>query len=108
MNPVFNKFGQYPPIIEDADLYILEKFVITIYDKHITIGKVNEPRLGLFALKQSPYDAIPPTKTSFFQHMKRFALQALCVWGQATECKMQTKSPAKYCWQTDGEVWQVL
>ena len=38
---VFKKCSQYPPIIEDTDLNILEKFVINMYDKHNTIGKVD-------------------------------------------------------------------
>lgn len=34
VSPVFSKLSLYPPTIEDADLGILEKFVVTMYDKH--------------------------------------------------------------------------
>ncbi|KAL0198142.1 hypothetical protein M9458_006682, partial [Cirrhinus mrigala] len=108
VSPVFKKLSQYPPIIEDADLNILEKFVITMYDKQSTTCKVDEARLDLFARKQRSYDAIPPTSASLVQHVKRSAFQAACIWGQATVCKMQTESPANWGWQKDGQIWQVL
>ncbi|RXN31429.1 hypothetical protein ROHU_004760 [Labeo rohita] len=108
VSPVFKKLSQYPPIIEDADLKILEKFVITMYDKQSTTCKVDEARLDLFARKQRSYDAIPPTSASLVQHVKRSAFQAACIWGQATVCKMQTESPANWGWQKDGQIWQVL
>ena len=108
VSPVFKKLSQYPPIIEDADLNIFEKFGITMYDKHSTTGKVDEARLDLFARKQRCYDAIPPTSASLVQHVKRSAFQAACIWGQATVCKMQIESPANWGWKKDGEVWQVI
>ncbi|RXN30245.1 Venom prothrombin activator pseutarin-C non-catalytic subunit [Labeo rohita] len=108
VSPVFKKLSQYPPIIEDADLNILEKFVITMYDKQSTTCKVDEARLDLFARKQRSYDAIPPTSASLVQHVKRSAFQAACIWGQATVCKMQTESLANWGWQKDGQIWQVL
>ena len=41
VNSVFKKLSQYSPIIEHADLSILQKLVITTYNKHITTGKVD-------------------------------------------------------------------
>ena len=108
MSPAFKNDSQYPAIIEDADLNIIEKFVITMYDKQSTTGKVDEARLELFAQKQRSYDAIPPTSASLLQHVKRSTFQAACIWGQGTVCKMQTKSPANWGWKKDGVVWQVL
>ena len=97
VTPVFSNLSQYPPVIEDADLNILEKFVITMYDKNSTMDKVDEARLDLFARKQRPYDAIPTTRASIVQHVKRSAFQAACIWGQATVCNMQTER-----WHKDG------
>ena len=99
---------QYPPVVENADYNVFEKFVITMYDKNSTMDKVDEARLDLFARKQRSYDAIPPTSAALIQHVKRSAYQAGCIWGQATVCKMQTESPANWGWQKDGEVWQVF
>ena len=90
VNPVFRRLSQYPSIMEHADLSILEKFVITTYDKHNTTGKVGEAILNLFARKQMSSDAIPPTSASLVQHVKRSAFQSACIWGQATVCKLKT------------------
>lgn len=108
VSPVFSKLSQYPPTIEDADLGILEKFVVTMYDKHSNTTKVDEARLHLFARKQRPYDSIPPTSASLVQHVRRSAFQAACIWGQSTLCTMQSESPGNWGWQTKGEAWEVL
>lgn len=68
---VFQKLSQYPPVTDDADLSMLEKFVITMYDKNSTADGVDDARLDLFAQKQRSYDAIPPTRASLAQHVKR-------------------------------------
>ena len=52
VGPVFSKLSQYPPTMEDADLNILEKFVVTMHDKHSNTTKVDEARLQLFARKK--------------------------------------------------------
>ena len=70
VSPIFSKLSQYPPTIEDADLDILEKFVVTMYDKHSNTTKVDEARLHLFARIQRSYDSIPPTSASLVQHVK--------------------------------------
>ena len=108
MSPVFKKLSQYPPVVERADLSILEKFVVVMYDKHSATYSVDEARLNLFARKQRSYDAIPPTRASLVQHVKRSAFQAACIWGQATVCKMHEVNPGNWGWEKNGEVWQVL
>ena len=52
--PVFSKLGVYPPIVEDGDLEILEKFVILMYDRSSTAANVDEARLDMFTRKQMP------------------------------------------------------
>ncbi|KAK4304567.1 hypothetical protein Pmani_023447 [Petrolisthes manimaculis] len=56
VTPVIKKLSQYPPVVDSADYNALKKFVITMYDKNSTMGKVNEARLDLFPRKQRPYD----------------------------------------------------
>ncbi|XP_060788807.1 uncharacterized protein LOC132893681 [Neoarius graeffei] len=58
------KLRQYPPVTDDADLSMLEKFVITMYNKNSTADGVDDARLDTFAQKQRSYDAIPPTRAS--------------------------------------------
>ena len=93
---VVQKLSQYPPVMDDADLSMLEKFVITMYDKNSTADGVDDARFDLFARKQRSYNAIPPTRSSLAQHVKRATYQAACVWSQATARQMHTESPANW------------
>ena len=65
---VFKKLSQYPPTVTDEDLKVLEKFVITMYDRSSTTTCVNDACLDLFARKQRSYEAIPPTQSALLQH----------------------------------------
>ena len=89
-------------------MQILEKFVIVLYDRSSTAATVDEARLDLFAKKQRPYEALPPTKATLLQHTKRAAYQAGCMWGQATQCQPEVESPADWGWQKSGANWQVF
>ena len=60
---VFSKLSQYPPVVDDDDLETLEKFVVMMYDRSSTAEGVDDARLGMFAWKQSLYEAIPPTRS---------------------------------------------
>ena len=88
---VFSKLSHYPPAVDDADLKTLEKFVVMMYDRSSTADGVDEARLDMFARKQRPYEAIPPTRAALLQHVKRAAYQAGCIWSQATVCQPETE-----------------
>ena len=75
---------RYPPVVDDEDLETLEKFVVMMYDRSSTAEGVDAARLDMFAWKQRPYEAIPPTQGALKQHVKRAAYQAGCIWSQAT------------------------
>ena len=64
----FCKLRKDPPTIEDDDMKVLERFVILMYDRSSTVDSVNEARLGLFARKLRPYEAIPPARAALLQH----------------------------------------
>ncbi|KAJ8419194.1 hypothetical protein AAFF_G00006930 [Aldrovandia affinis] len=81
---VFSKLSQYPPVVDDEDLKTLEKFVVMMYDRSSTAEGVDDARLDMFARKQRPYEAIPPTQSALKQHVKRAAYQAGCIWSQST------------------------
>ena len=59
---VFTKLSSYPPMIEDEDIKIIEKFVVTMYDRSSKSETVDKARLELFA-------RIDPTRI-FCQHMQ--------------------------------------
>ena len=62
---------------------------------------VDKARLDMFARKQRPYEAIPPTSAAP-QHTKRAAYQAGCIWAQATQRQSKAESPADWGWKTVG------
>jgi len=105
---VFRKLGQYPPTVEDEDRGILEKFIITMYDRSSTAGGIDEARLDMFARKQRSYEAIPPTRAALIEHAKRAAYQAGCIWGQATVCQMETQNPGDWGWKKQDDMWQIF
>ena len=48
VSDVFMKLSQYPPAVEDEDLKVLEKCVITMYDRSCTAAGIDEARLDMF------------------------------------------------------------
>ncbi|KAK3880307.1 hypothetical protein Pcinc_015186 [Petrolisthes cinctipes] len=84
VTPVFKKLSQYPPVVENADYNVLEKFVITMYDKNSTMDKVDEVRLDLLARKQRPYDGIPPTNEGLSTKQAAYEARQQCA-----KCKLK-------------------
>ena len=105
---VFSKLSHYPPVVDDEDLEILEKFVVMMYDRSSTAEGVDEARLDMFAWKQRPYEAIPPTRSALKQHMKRASYQAACIWSQSTVCQPETQTPENWGWTKKGDLWQIV
>ena len=69
---------------------------------------VNNARLDMFARKQRPYQAIPPTQSALLQHVTLAAYQAGCVWSQSTLRQPETQSPADWGWAKNGDLWNVV
>ena len=68
-----------------------------MYDRSTSADTiVNDARLNLFARKQRPYDAIPPTQTALKLHSKRAAYP-----------RPTTKSPADWGWSSQGDTWKI-
>jgi hypothetical protein len=67
-----------------------------MYDRSSTSASVANARLEMFARKQRPFDAIPPTQAALFQHAKRATYQAGCIWSQATICQMHLQTPSDW------------
>ena len=81
---VFARLSQYLPTVNDNGMDILENLVVIMYDRSSTATGVNNARLDMFARKQRPYQAIPPTRSALLQNVKRAAYQAGCVCSQST------------------------
>ena len=68
---MFSKLSQYPPVLDDEHLETLEKFMVMMWDRSSTAEGVDDERLDLFARKQRPFEAIPPTRAALKQPVKR-------------------------------------
>ena len=77
------RFSQYPQVatVNDNEVDILDKCVVMMYKSSTATG-VDNARLDVFARKQRPYQAIPPTRSALLQHVKRAAYQADIIWSQ--------------------------
>ena len=104
----FSQLSQYPPTLNDDNLETIEQFVVLMYDRGSSVTHVDEARLDLFARKQRPYQAIPPTRASLLQHVKRAVYQASSIWGQATLREPEVQSPADWGWSRKEGMWQVV
>ena len=102
----FAKLSHWPTTIDDNDLQMLEKFVVIMYDRSSSTTSVNHARLQMFARKQRPYDAIPPT-SALKEHVKCATFQAGAVWGQATITQTYIPSPGEWGWKLEGQRWFV-
>jgi len=70
-----------------------------MYDRSSTAEGVDDARLDMFARKQRPYEAIPPTRGALLQHTKHAAYQADCIWSQSAVHKPETQDPAEWGWR---------
>ena len=105
---VFCKLSKYPPVVDDEDLETLEKFVVMMYDRSSTAEGVDAARLDMFARKQRPYEAIPPTQGALKQHVKRAAYQAGCIWSPATVLQPEMQTPANWGWTKTEDMWHII
>lgn len=105
---VFSKLSKYPPEVDDEDFDTLERFVVMMYDRSSTAEGVDAARLDMFARKQRPYEAIPPTQGALKLHVKRAAYQAGCIWSQALRCQPELQTPANWGWTSSGDLWHII
>ena len=105
---VFAKLSMYPPVFEDEEKMVLERFVIIMYDRSSSATDIDGVRLDMFARKQKSYDAIPPTNAALEYHIKRASYQAGCIWGQATTRQMEILSPSEWGWKQQDNSWQII
>ena len=67
------------PLVSEACMIYLERFVILLYDRTSNKANVNEARKQLFVQKGGAYDVIPPTRAALLQHTKRAAYKVVTV-----------------------------
>ncbi|VDI09708.1 Hypothetical predicted protein [Mytilus galloprovincialis] len=80
---VFERLSKKPVLVSDADMELIEAFIVVMYDRTTTTFDINESRLELFARKQRQYDTIRPTRAALLDHTKLPTYRGGHVWGQA-------------------------
>ncbi|KAJ8377441.1 hypothetical protein AAFF_G00259990 [Aldrovandia affinis] len=105
---VFSKLSQYPPAVDDEDLKTLEKFVVMMYDRSSTAEGVDDARLDMFARKQRPYEAIPPTRSALKQHVSVLPTRRAASGVSQQYVQPETQTPANWGWTKKGDLWQIV
>jgi hypothetical protein len=105
---VFRKLSIYPPVHNEQDLAVIEMFIVSLYDRSSLVASVDEARFHMFARKQRAFDAIPPTKDSLIQHIKRASYQAGCVWSQTLDSTIKEISPSEWGWKLQDGAWTII
>ena len=62
--------------VGSPELKLMEKFVITMYDKSSAATSVNEARRELFTKKSCTFNHLPPTEEALLQHVRHTIYQA--------------------------------
>ena len=61
---------------DEADIKVVERFIILMYDRTSDLSDINKCRQHLFTKKSRPVEGCPPTKDALLQHIKRARLQS--------------------------------
>ena len=93
--------------VNDNEVDILDKCVVMMYTSSTATG-VNNAMLDMFARKQRPYQAIPPTRSALLQHDKGAAYQAGSTWSQSTLRQPETQNPVDWGWAKNGDMCNVV
>ena len=91
--------------ISETDLSLLEIFVIKLYQRTLTINKVNNARAYLFSTGDRNIENIPPTQAALFQHIKRSVMQSGFTWGQYLDVVQNLPDIGMWGWFLEDGVY---
>ena len=98
----FDSLSKGPDDIDSHTQYLLERFVILLYDKTSGCTSINDLRQELFTRGRS-IDKIPPTAETLLQHDRRTAYQGGHSWGNASIKMQNLPNAEKWGWWTDKD-----
>ena len=90
-------------------IFLIEQFIVLLYDRTTSHTSVNQARKELFAQKGTTIDLIPPTQAALIQHVKRATYQAGYYWSQS--CIAAPEMPFSSVWgwtKNDTGKWDVF
>ena len=94
MTPIFCRLPTLnsPEDVTEADLKLLENFVVLLYSKTCNTVEVNEARRILFARDNRSIENIPPTTAALKEHILRCILQ-VSKWFQSLNKQYDNRDP---------------
>ena len=98
VTPVFSTLLMDPSKLNDDYMFVLEAFVVLLYDRSYTETTVNLVMKHIFTTKGRSMGKLPPTRAALLQHTKRVVYQGGYVWGQALVRCPFNPSPETYGW----------
>lgn len=104
----FAALAATPNEISDAQMEVLERFVILQYSRTTSQTNINHVRQELFAKGNRALENIPPTHAAFVQHTRRAVYQAGHVWGNSLVAKPVLPSPSEWGWTRSIKGWTPL
>ncbi len=96
-----------PDIVSNEDIAVLERFTILLYNRTSTLVSVDECRKFLFTKRGRAMDAIPPTRATLEQHIKRAVYQGGHCWGKMLKKNLNLPSPSNWGW-AEPSSWMPL
>ncbi len=89
----------------DNLLPALERFVILLYGRTLSVTNINDARKLLFSEGKRSQENIPPTRGALIQHIKRAAFQSGYVWAQSVIPCQIIPSPSEWGWLNSDQEW---
>ena len=87
---------------------IIERLIVSMYERTSTAKLVNEARLVLFSQKERAFDNIPPIQAALRQHIMRAVYQAGYCCSQVLIGHPQLPCPSDWGWLLLEDIWNPL
>eukprot|EP00745_Piridium_sociabile_P014857 TRINITY_DN21914_c0_g2_i3.p1 TRINITY_DN21914_c0_g2~~TRINITY_DN21914_c0_g2_i3.p1 ORF type:complete len:617 (-),score=120.53 TRINITY_DN21914_c0_g2_i3:145-1995(-) len=102
----FLRLSTAPSEISVADMALVERCVVLLFDKTSNDLDVNSARKYLFTKKGRQIEHVPPTSAALLQHVKRAVYQGGHIWGQASLPAPDLPDPSNWGWEQVNGQWQ--
>ena len=94
-----------PSEVSEESRFLLERFVVLMYERTSESTEVNDARKQLFTQKSRTLENIPPPQAALIEHVKRTCYQANC-WNQALVLDPVMPDPSDWGWTKERTEWQ--
>ncbi|VDI74930.1 Hypothetical predicted protein [Mytilus galloprovincialis] len=96
LRDVFERLTKKPVLVSDADMELIEAFVVVMYELQQHLTSTNPDLNYLHASKDTQYDTIRPTRAALLDHTKLATYRGGHVWRQAVTHDQHLPSPGDW------------